>query len=35
VIQDAKTKEAEGKKAEPTVITAGDTLQLAQLQKVW
>jgi YidC/Oxa1 family membrane protein insertase len=34
VIQDAKTKEAEAKlKAEPTVITAGDTMQLAQLQK--
>jgi YidC/Oxa1 family membrane protein insertase len=34
VIQDAKTKEAEANvKAEPTVITAGDTLQLAQLQK--
>jgi YidC/Oxa1 family membrane protein insertase len=34
VIQDAKTKEAEAKViAEPTVITAGDTLQLAQLQK--
>jgi hypothetical protein len=34
VIQDAKTKEAEAtKKAEPT--TAGDTMQLAQLQKVW
>jgi YidC/Oxa1 family membrane protein insertase len=34
VIQDAKTKEAEAKvKAEPAVITAGDTLQLAQLQK--
>jgi YidC/Oxa1 family membrane protein insertase len=31
---DAKTKEAEAKvKAEPTVITAGDTMQLAQLQK--
>jgi YidC/Oxa1 family membrane protein insertase len=36
VIQDAKTKEAEANvKAEPTVITAGDTMQLAQLQKVW
>jgi YidC/Oxa1 family membrane protein insertase len=34
VIQDAKTKEAEAKvKAEPTVITAGDTMQLAQLKK--
>jgi YidC/Oxa1 family membrane protein insertase len=34
VIQDAKTKEEQAKvKAEPTVITAGDTLQLAQLQK--
>jgi YidC/Oxa1 family membrane protein insertase len=34
VIQDAKTKEAEAKlKAEPTVKTAGDTMQLAQLQK--
>ncbi|MGO4817991.1 membrane protein insertase YidC [Flavobacterium sp. W22_SRS_FP1] len=34
VIQDAKTKESEAKlKAQPTVITAGDTLQLAQLQK--
>lgn len=34
VIQDAKTKEAEAKvAATPAVITAGDTLQLAQLQK--
>ncbi|SDW40199.1 membrane protein insertase YidC [Flavobacterium degerlachei] len=34
VIQDAKTKEAEAKMAAtPAVITAGDTLQLAQLQK--
>jgi YidC/Oxa1 family membrane protein insertase len=34
VIQDAKTKEAQANViAEPTVITAGDTLQLAQLQK--
>ncbi len=34
VIQDAKTKESAAKlKAQPTVITAGDTMQLAQLQK--
>lgn len=34
VIQDAKTKEAEAKvTATPAVISAGDTLQLAQLQK--
>lgn len=34
VIQDAKTKEAQAKEvATPTVITAGDTLQMAQLQK--
>jgi len=34
VIQDAKTKEAEAKAtAAPAVISAGDTLQLAQLQK--
>src|SRR3970282_2532970 len=34
VIQDAKTKEAQAKAiAEPAVITTGDTLQMAQLQK--